>query len=81
MGWFRYACPEHGEFRLSLAERKKRMPCPQCSKESRSILGAGTARIMEVLDNGAMARRVERLHNVEEIMEERSRNHGPKEDE
>jgi hypothetical protein len=35
----------------------------------------GTVTVMERLDNGAMARAVERIHNVEELMEERSRKH------
>lgn len=30
---------------------------------------------MERLDNGAMARAVERIHNVEDLMEERSQKH------
>jgi hypothetical protein len=30
---------------------------------------------MERLDNGVMARAVERLHNVEEILDERSKKH------
>jgi hypothetical protein len=35
-------------------------------------LKPGTSRVVEVLDNGLMPRKVERLHNIEEIMQERN---------
>ena len=75
MAWFRYACAEHGEFRKSLDERQKTALCPVCKKESRGIIKLGSMTVVERLDNGAMARAVERLHNIEDIMEERSKKH------
>jgi hypothetical protein len=75
MAWFRYKCPDHGDFRLSLSKRQKTANCPQCQKESRGIISMGSVTIMERLDNGAMARAVERIHNVEDLMEERSQKH------
>jgi hypothetical protein len=35
----------------------------------------GTTQIIEKLDNGLMGRAVERLHNIEEIMNERADKH------
>lgn len=72
---FSYKCPSHGEFQLSLEKRDKSHPCPTCGGDSVSIIKAGTTRIVERLDNGLMAKVVERLHNVEEIMEERNDRH------
>lgn len=73
MAHFTYNCPEHGEFKVSLDRRQKTCQCPRCSLDCKPVIKAGTVRIVEVLDNGAMAKRVERLHNIEEIMEERDR--------
>ncbi len=75
MAWFNYKCPEHGEFRLSLPKREKVQPCKECGVDSKPILSMGTVQVVERLDNGAMVRAVERLHNVEEIMAERSKKH------
>ncbi len=73
MAWFTYACKEHGEFRQSLSKREKSRQCPVCGVESYPVLKAGSSiSVVERLDNGVMARRVERLHNIEEIMSERA---------
>lgn len=81
MARFKYECPEHGEFIVSLEKREKKVNCPQCNKESRAIIRAGTVQVIERLDNGAMARAVERLSNIEEIMFERSESHSKMEKE
>jgi hypothetical protein len=81
MAWFTYKCEEHGKFKVSLTKREKLRPCPTCSKDACAIIQLGTTRIVERLDNGAMARAVERLHNVEEIMEERANKHAESEPE
>ena len=73
MAHFSYTCPEHGEFKISLDRRQKTCQCPKCGAESKPIIRIGTSRVVEVLDNGAMVRKVERLHNIEDIMEERDR--------
>ena len=75
MAWFTYKCEEHGNFQISLPKREKVQKCPNCGSDSRVVIKGGSIQIVERLDNGAMARRVERLNNVEEIMEERSRKH------
>jgi len=72
MAHFTYKCPEHGSFCVSLDKREKTHKCPKCGKESKAVLKMGSVQIVERLDNGAMARAVERLHNIEEIMEERA---------
>jgi hypothetical protein len=75
MARFSYNCKYHGVFTVSLEKREKRYACPQCGQESIAIIKSGSISIMESLDNGAMARKVERLHNIEEIMDERSTKH------
>lgn len=76
MGWFSYECPEHGEFKVSLSKREKKYPCPKpdcIHDECAPLLKVGSFQVIERLDNGAMARAVERLHNIEDIMEERDK--------
>jgi len=80
MAWFRYKCADHGEFTISLKKREKTHKCKQCELQCNAILNIGTARVVEQLDSGTMARKVERLHNVEEIMEERNAKYSPKPD-
>jgi hypothetical protein len=80
MSWFTYECNEHGPFKLSLPKREKSRPCPTCGADSKAVIKAGNISIVERLDNGAMSRAVERLHNIEEIMEERANKHDNKEE-
>lgn len=70
---FSYSCPNHGSFSKFLEKRAKTFPCPICQTESQPIIKAGSVSIMERKDNGAMGRAVEVLHNIEEIMEDRSK--------
>lgn len=78
MAWFSYKCEEHGIFTKSLQKREKKQVCPKCGKESLAIIKAGSVSIVEKLDNGAMSRAVERLHNIEEIMNDRADAHDKK---
>jgi len=72
MGWFSYKCNTcENTFRKSLPLRKKTQECVICHEEAEVILKVGSVQVVERLDNGAMARAVERLHNIEEIMDER----------
>lgn len=81
MAWFTYTCKEHGSFKASLLKREKTAPCKVCGIPSAIQLKIGTTRTVEILDNGAMARRVERLHNIEEIMDEQAEKHGVQDEE
>lgn len=74
MAWFTYKCPKHGTFRKSLPKRESSYVCPECGLDSKNVLKVGNSMIVERLDNGVMARAVERLHNIEEIVEERDLN-------
>jgi hypothetical protein len=73
MGWFTYKCPEHGDFKLILERRKDVADCPTCGVASKPVIKIGTTQVIEKLDNGVMGRAVERLHDIENIMEERSK--------
>ena len=75
MAWFSFNCAEHGKFTLSLDKRQAQAKCPKCFVDSYAIIGLGTTTIVERLDNGAMGRAIERLHNIEDIMEERADKH------
>jgi hypothetical protein len=72
MGWFTYKCNTHGTFKASLPKREKTMPCKKCNEPSLFVPKVGTTVVYERLDNGAMSRAVERIHNVEELMGERN---------
>ena len=73
MARFTYNCKEHGDFQISLKKREKNRLCPDCGEQSHAIIKVGTFQVMERLDNGAMARAVERLHNIEDIMDDRTK--------
>lgn len=75
MPWFTYKCQEHGEFKASLSKREQTQKCPECDNICYSVIKSASVSIVERLDNGAMARTVERLHNIEEIMSERADKH------
>jgi hypothetical protein len=73
--WFTYKCKDHGEFRAILEKRTKTHKCPQCTVECYAIYKIGTVQLVERIDNGVMARAVERLHNIDELMDDRNREH------
>lgn len=70
-------------FKVSLARREPTQPCPhdasggnlsqfsphyeECGGTGKPVFAVGSTKIMERLDNGAMPRAVERIHNIEEI--------------
>ena len=72
MARFSFSCEDCGSFRKSMERRAKTTACPSCGKLSPLILKPASVQVVERLDNGAMARSVERLHNIEELMEERN---------
>lgn len=82
MAWFTYNCKTHGEFRQSLQKREKSRACPECGEQSNVILkSTSNVSVVERLDNGAMSRAVERLHNIEEIMNDRADKHSEENEE
>ena len=74
MAWFSYKCAKCGrEFKQSLSKREQFVKClAECNGQAENVVKTGTSSVHERLDNGAMARSIERLHNVEELMEERA---------
>lgn len=66
MPLFSYKCPDHGVFYRILNNREKTVNC-DCGKASSNVLKAGTVRVVERLDNGLMARTVERPIDTEEV--------------
>lgn len=76
MGWFYFKCPSHGQFRLTLERRQAAAQCPKCFSMGSAMLGVPGATVMESLDNGAMARRVVRMHDIEEVLDAASDQHG-----
>lgn len=80
MAWFTFVCPAHGEFRVSLNRRERIVSCPTCKADSKAVIRTGSISVVEQLDNGAMSRKVERLHNIEEIMNDRADKHSGEQD-
>ena len=73
MAWFTYECIDGcGSIKISSIKRAKTTPCPLCQKDCKPVINAGTARVVERLDNGSMGRAVEQLKDIEEIMNKRS---------
>jgi hypothetical protein len=75
MAKFTYDCTTHGHFVVSLDKRAKTLLCPECKNKCYSVIKPASSRIVERLDNGVMTKAVERLHNIEEIMEKRDSDH------
>lgn len=68
---FTFKCSTHGSFSVRLNEAPKEYPCDTCLLPSlRSYKASGGLSVVEIIDNGLMARKVERLHNIEEIVKE-----------
>ena len=65
---FTYKCGEHGIFQKMLPSRVKTFECPKCGEISQNQFKVGSVQTMEILDNGLMARAVERLSDIEEIV-------------
>lgn len=73
MAWFTYECSTCKEtMSFSLKKRLPSIPCKCCGRDMFPKLKIGTSRVVEVLDNGLMSRKVERLHNIEDIMADRN---------
>lgn len=74
MALYRFRCGDCGMEFLKLHIRVLRdAPCPKCGKKAKRSPGGVTTKTTETLDNGLMARRVERLQNATEITAERAR--------
>ena len=80
MAIFSYYCAEHGVFKVQLVKRTPVSLC-KCGAEAKPIIKGGSVRVVERLDNGVMGRSIERLHNIEELMDERNEKYTLKQDE
>lgn len=67
MPMFTYECPEHGAFGILASTRLKTFKCDKCNVICPNIFKSGTVRVVDRLDNGIMARAVERLSDINEI--------------
>ena len=75
MALFSFSCPEHGEFSVMLKKGDSKYPCPQCGVEARRIVKVGSVRVTERIDNGMMAKGLDRLQDVDEMIDERNAKH------
>jgi putative FmdB family regulatory protein len=75
MAIFSFKCPEHGNFSKYLKTGSSKTECPKCGAESTRVLGIGTVRVTEVIDNGMMHKSIERPTDIEEMMDERNAIH------
>ena len=67
---YHYACPKCHVLRKTF---KKGPKCDKCAIDMVRESSGPSLDIKETLDNGIMARRVERLKDIEEIMAQRNR--------
>lgn len=74
---YRYDCPTCGEIKrlLTVKASKKPQVCKECGSDLTRAAKGASSKIVETLDNGIMARKVERLADAERIFKERSENH------
>jgi len=81
MPLFQWHCTKCNYLARKLSsERPKLDPCPKCGAEQEFITN-GQSMKMDTLDNGLMVRKIERLHNIEELLKERNNKAKPKEEE
>lgn len=76
MPMYNYQCPEcEQNFRLLLKPERalEPMPCATCGSVMIRKPQPPTSMVKEVLDNGLMSRKIERLANAEEIGRDRSK--------
>jgi len=78
MAVFSYKCPVHGDFSVIAERGARRAPCRECGSESPRILKSSPMRVVEVLDNGMMQKSLERLVDIEDLLQERRDNHEKK---
>lgn len=81
MPFFYFRCPEHGKFRAVLPRRVPTWYCTVCHGTATAVLNVPGSTIMETLDNGAMSRKVTRMHDVEEILDDVAKKYAPKDEE
>lgn len=66
------ACQEGRRRICSPAEAKTPPPCPRCGKTMARSPKGMTSRTVEVLDNGVMTKKLERLADAERLFHERA---------
>jgi AraC-like DNA-binding protein len=68
-----FKCPHHSYFTKWFKDPVQSTPCSQCNEISTRVFRiSGGVSVVERLDNGVMGRAVERLHNIEEIVNEQA---------
>lgn len=73
MALFYYVCKKCEVVTRRILDRPAGQVCPKCGKGMRRLPKPVTTKTNEVLDNGVMVNRVERLVDAEAIYKERSR--------
>jgi DNA-directed RNA polymerase subunit RPC12/RpoP len=74
MALYRFRCGScKTEFQKLLIGVPKDAPCPKCGKKAKRNPGGVSTKTTETVDNGIMARRVERIQNATEIYSDRAR--------
>ncbi len=73
MAKYSYGCICGFRFDCLRSTPPKTVPCPECKLEMTRQGSPATARMVEVLDNGMMTRRVERPANAEQLYKDRAR--------
>ena len=69
---FHLKCNQCQKTKRRILAKYKELPC-ECGGVFERDQGDITSQIKETLDNGAMVRKVERLHDIEAMVKERSK--------
>lgn len=75
MPLYYYYCSECSLEKKRIVDVPVEQPCPKCNKNMARSPRPPTSQVMEVVDNGLMSKRVERLNDIESILKERSDKH------
>jgi putative FmdB family regulatory protein len=67
------ACKHKLGKRLEAGQQTNPQSCPRCGAVMERAPSPPSTQVLETLDNGIMARRVERLANAEELLRERAK--------
>ena len=73
MAAFYFNCKEHGEFGRIMSKVTPKSDCPVCGVPSKRAPRPLSTSTNEVLDNGLMSRRVERIQGATQLYKERAK--------
>jgi hypothetical protein len=74
MPLFKLACPKCGHVVKKIGRTTPKVVCKECDIIMERQMAPPDVQVKEVLDNGAMPRRVERFKDAEQLFRDRAKN-------